>query len=507
MKKYISPFSLLLISLSSMIGSGWLFGSLYSAHYAGPAAILAWPLAAFLLMFVALSYAEVAAMFPHGDNVAMLPMHTHGRLTSVIMSGFAWITLATMPVIETQGLVQYMSNYVPGLMTQQGTVYTSTPLGFLFALVMLLSFVLFNYFGVRFFARINSGFTVWKFVIPILTVVTLLTISYHPRDFTDYGGFMPYGWQGVMMAMSSGGALFSFLGFRQIIIMMGAVKDAGRSLPLVIVVSLLLTAVLYTCLQWAFIGSLRAEDLANGWAHLSFKGDAGPFAALAALAGVMWLSLVLYADAFVSPYSTALVFSTTAGHLLASMGKVGNAPEVLNVRNKFHTPWLALTINFLLAVSMFFVLRNWQSMAAFIVAVQIISYATGPISLICLRKQMPNHKRPFRLYFGSIISFLGFYVCTAGAYWCGWHSMHKLLTLFIIGLVFYLIYFYQIKKSCDKLQAANSIWLLYYLLGLGVFSYFGNYGGTGQIPLYWDLLYLMGFTLLIFLFAVYSRLK
>src|SRR3990167_4174866 len=133
MKKYISALSLLLISLSSMIGSGWLFGSLYSAHYAGPAAILAWPLAAFLLMFVALSYAEVASMFPHGDNVAMLPMHTHGRLTSVIMGGFAWITLATMPVIETQGLVQYASNYIPGLMTQTGTIYISTPLGYLFA--------------------------------------------------------------------------------------------------------------------------------------------------------------------------------------------------------------------------------------------------------------------------------------------------------------------------------------------------------------------------------------
>lgn len=507
MKKYISALSLLLISLSSMIGSGWLFGSLYSAHYAGPAAILAWPLAAFLLMFVALSYAEVASMFPHGDNVSMLPMHTHGRLTSVIMSGFAWITLATMPVIETQGLVQYASNYIPGLMTQSGTVYTSTPVGFIFALVLLMSFVLFNYFGVRLFAKINSGFTVWKFVIPTLTVVTLFAVSYHPHNSHAYGGFMPYGWQGVMMAMSSGGALFSFLGFRQIIIMMGAVQNAGKTLPLVIAVSLLLTAVLYTCLQWSFITSLSPKDLTGGWAHLTFKGDAGPFAALASLAGVMWLSVLLYADAFVSPYSTALVFSTTAGHLLASMGKVGNAPQVLNKRNKHQAPWLSLSVNFLLAVAMFFVLRNWQSMAAFIVAVQIVSYATGPISLVCLRKQMPNHPRPFRLWWGGLIAFIGFYVCTAGAYWCGWHSIHKFLTLFVMGLLFYLFYHYKIKKSPDELNAKNATWLLYYLLGIGVFSYFGNYGGAGAIPLYWDLLYLLAFSLIIFLFSVYTRLE
>ena len=507
MKKYISALSLLLISLSSMIGSGWLFGSLYSAHYAGPAAILAWPLAAFLLMFVALSYAEVASMFPHGDNVAMLPMHTHGRLTSVIMGGFAWITLATMPVIETQGLVQYASNYIPGLMTQTGTIYISTPLGYLFALLLLFSFVIFNYFGVHFFACINSGFTIWKFIIPTITVITLFSVSYHPRDFTQHGGFMPYGWQGVMMAMSSGGAMFSFLGFRQIIIMMGAVKNPGKYLPLVLITSLILTAFLYTCLQWSFIGSMSDHDLANGWENLSFKGDAGPFAALAGLAGIIWLSFLLYADAFVSPYSTALVFSTTGAHMLASMGKVGNAPQKLNIRNKYQTPWISLCVNFFLAVVMFSILKNWQSMAAFIVAVQIISYSTGPVCLICLRKQMPDYKRPYRLQFGGLMSFIGFYVCTAGAYWCGWESMLKLLFLSGLGLAFYLFYHFLTKKSAETLSAGNASWLLCYLIGLGIFSYYGNYGGTMQIPLYWDLLYLMAFSLIIFLLSLYTRVK
>ncbi len=111
MNKNLSPLSLLWISLTSMIGSGWLFGSLYSAHFAGPAAIIAWPLAGFLLLFVAFSYAEVATMFPQADSLARLPFYTHGRLTSVMMSGLAWVSLATIPVIETQGLVQYASNY------------------------------------------------------------------------------------------------------------------------------------------------------------------------------------------------------------------------------------------------------------------------------------------------------------------------------------------------------------------------------------------------------------
>src|SRR5690242_6486656 len=115
MKKHLTALGLLWISLTSMIGSGWLFGSLYSAHFAGPAAVIAWPLASFLLLLVAFSYAEVATMFPEAGILAKLPLYTHGRLTSVIFSGLAWISLATIPVIETQGLVQYASNYLPKL--------------------------------------------------------------------------------------------------------------------------------------------------------------------------------------------------------------------------------------------------------------------------------------------------------------------------------------------------------------------------------------------------------
>lgn len=506
MKKNLSAFDLLWISLTSMIGSGWLFGSLYSAHFAGPAAIIAWPLAAFLLLFVALSYAEVATMFPQADSLARLPLYTHGRLASIIMSGLAWISLATIPVIETQGLVQYASNYLPALIVKNHLRYTNTPLGYFLALVLLMSFVLFNYFGIRLFERINTGFTVWKLVIPAVTIIALLSMSYHAENFSHFGGFMPYGWKGIMAAMSSGGVLFSLLGFRQVVIMMSEVKNPGKCVPIVLISSLMLTALLYTALQWSFIGSLRAQDLTHGWANLSFVGDAGPFAALAGLAGMMWLSVLLYSDAFISPYSTGLVYSTTAARMLASMGKMGDAPKILSASNKYQVPWVSLFVNFIIAALMFFLLRDWQAMASFLVAIMMVSYAVGPVSLICLRKQLPEYARPFRLRCASVIAFAGFYICTAGVYWAGMKSVLKLLMLTLLCLVFYFIYRGIFKKVHKPLDSKHSLWLLCYLAGLGFFSYFGNYGGNKLISLYWDLLYLMGFSALIFGFAVFSRM-
>lgn len=484
-----------------MIGSGWLFGTLYSAHYAGPAALLAWPIAGVLLMFVALSYAEVATMFPQADALALMPLQTHGRLTSLIMMGLTWIGLCTIPVIETQGLIQYASNYLPHLMIQHHVRYTMTPRGYMLAIILLLSFVLLNYFGLRLFARINAGFTIWKLIVPSITIIVLLSLSYHPENLSAYGGFMPYGWQGVMAAMSNGGVLFSLLGFRQVVVMMSEIDNPNRYVPIVLFSSLFITTLLYTLLQLAFIGSLRSADLMHGWANLVFPGDAGPFAALAMIAGCMWLSILLYADAFVSPYSTAFVYSTTASRVLASMSNMGDVPKSLSFKNKYQVPWLSLCVNFFVAIGMLLLLDDWQAMASFLVATLMMSYIVGPISLMSLRKQLPQQYREFRVRFGNIISLIGFYICTAGVYWCGLMSVMKLLLIIFLGGCVYLIYFRVIEKDRSGLDVGHGLWLLVYLVGLGLFSFAGNFGGKGWLPQYWDLLWLFGFCGVVFLLA------
>ncbi|WP_133131344.1 APC family permease [Legionella yabuuchiae] len=504
MKKNLSAFGLLWISITSMIGSGWLFGSLYSAHLAGPAAIIAWPLAGVLLFFVALSYAEIGTMFPHSDTLARLPLYTHGQLTSMIMSTLAWFSLAILPVIETQGVIQYASNYIPGLVTDYGMYYKNTPLGYIMALAILLSFVLLNYFGIGLFARINATFTIWKIIIPVLTIVCLIMFSYHPNNFYQYGGFMPYGWQGIMAAMSSGGVLFSLLGFRQVVVMMGEIEKPGQYIPWILGGSLLFTTLLYTGLQWTFIGSVNGQYLQHGWAQLSFTGDAGPFATLATLSGLIWLSVLLYTDAFISPYSTGLVYSTTAAHMLSSMTSVVRAPKILAKKNKHHVPWVSLSVNFLLAAIMSLVLKSWQEMSAFLVAMLMISYSIGPIALVCLRKQLPDYKRPFYLRGSTFISFLGFYVCTLGIYWAGFHSVRKLLIITFLGVIVSILYCF-IKYRDHKLDGKHALWFLLYLFGLGIFSYLGNYGGKHFFTQYWDLIYLLLFSLLIFCFAYLSR--
>ena len=88
-ERQVSRLALLCISVGAMIGSGWLFGPLYAAQIAGPAAVLSWVLGGSLVIVIALSFAELSAMLPVTGGLARFPQFTHGAMVSYMMTWVA----------------------------------------------------------------------------------------------------------------------------------------------------------------------------------------------------------------------------------------------------------------------------------------------------------------------------------------------------------------------------------------------------------------------------------
>lgn len=70
MKRKMSLFSLIMLTLSAIIGSGWLFGAGMAAQIAGPASILSWILGAIVIGLIALNYIELGTMFPTSGGMS-----------------------------------------------------------------------------------------------------------------------------------------------------------------------------------------------------------------------------------------------------------------------------------------------------------------------------------------------------------------------------------------------------------------------------------------------------
>lgn len=66
----IGLFQLVMLTLGSLIGSGWLFGSWEATKIAGPAAIISWVIGGIVIAAIAYDYVEIGAMFPEAGGMS-----------------------------------------------------------------------------------------------------------------------------------------------------------------------------------------------------------------------------------------------------------------------------------------------------------------------------------------------------------------------------------------------------------------------------------------------------
>ncbi len=479
LKRHVGVVGLLFASVGSIIGSGWLFGALNASQQAGPAAIISWALGGFLILLIALVYAELGVMFPLSGGVVRFPQMAFGHLASFTSGWITYVAVATTAPIEVEAALQYGTKYAPftTVHTVNGeTVHTLTALGYGSAVVLMAIFVLVNYFGVRWFARINNALVSWKLFIILLVIVAFFVSAFHGENFSSQG-FAPAGVHGVFTAIATSGIVFSYLGFRQGIELAGETDNPRRNVPIAVIGSVVLTGLIYVLLQVAFIGALDPGTLAKSgsWADLSFANDFGPLAALASALGLGWLAVLLYVDAIVSPGDTGLIYTTITSRISFAMARNGNAPKVLERTTDKGVPLVGLFLAFVIGLIAFLPFPSWQQLVGFITSATVLSFASGPLVHASMRAQLPDHERPFRLPGGHLIPVLAFWGSNLIVYWSGWTTVWKLMVAVLIGFVLLGAFVGSGQMKDKSLDVRSGLWVLPWLLGLTVISYLGNY--------------------------------
>ncbi len=506
LNRRFSPISLLMLSINGMIGSAWLFAPLYAAKIAGSGAIIAWLIGGGATILIALTFAELSVLLPVAGGTAQIPQLSHGVFTSFILSWVGWLSALTMAPIEVQAVLQYASTYFISLTHVVNDTPVLTGIGLMWATLLMLLFCIINVWSFKGLVRFNFILFCFKTLVIVLTIVTLMKVSFHPANFSGLTNNSSFNhWQAILAAVASGGVAFAFTGFKHGVELAGEAKKFAIAIPLAIVGSVICCLILYMGLQVAFIGALSSDALKHGWQHLSFVGDVGPFAGLAAGLGLGWLLKLLYVDATVSPSGAALIYVTSTARILYAMSQIGYMPRFLTLLNKQNFPITAIALNFVIGMCLFLPLPGWQAMVSFLVSGMVISYAIGPIALLCLRLELPNEKRQFRLPFSNLICLLAFYFCNLMSYWTGWDTIYKLAIAILIGFGFFALAYFRGKLKTSTIGFKSVLWIVPYLAGLVLISYLGAFGGRNIIPFGWDFLVIAIFSIVILYLAVVSR--
>ncbi|MBV2356403.1 APC family permease [Streptomyces sp. J2-1] len=490
-------------SVGSIIGSGWLFGAEKAVVTAGPAAIISWGIGTVAIVLLALVHAELGGMFPVAGGTARYPHYAFGGWAGMSFGWFSWLQAATVAPIEVEAMIGYAKHwhFAEGFQHADGTLSAS---GIAVSVLLMAVFVGVNFFGVRALAHTNSAATWWKIAIPLAAIFIIAIGNFHPGNFTSEG-FAPYGAKGVLGAISSSGIIFALLGFEQAIQLAGESRNPKRDLPRATLGSVAIGAVIYMLLQIVFIAALPHASFAHGWAHLHFTGISGPWAGLATIVGLGWLGVVLYIDAVISPAGTGLIYTTATSRVSYGLAKNGYAPKLFTRTDKRGVPWFGLIISFVTGVLCFLPFPSWQELVGFITSASVLMYAGAPLAYGVFADRLPHRERPYRLPGGKIVSPLSFVVANLIIYWSGWDTLWRLGFAILLGYVLlgsYAVYAI-VKKLPDapRLDFRAAQWLPVYLIGIGVISYLGTFGGTGLLPLWWDMVVVAAFSVVIYYWA------
>jgi amino acid transporter len=515
----VGVIGLTFFALGSIIGSGWLFGAMHGVNVAGPASLIAWPLAGVMLLVIVLNFAEIGPMYPVAGGMARFAHYAFGGFGGYTIGWISWIFCISLAPIEVEAALTYLSglDHLHWLINPNGTLAGG---GYGVAAALMLLFVAINLYGVRLFAATNTWTVWWKLAIPLLTIVALL-FYLKGGNFSADGGFLPkatptaFGVKGIFLALPAG-VVFAEIGFDSAIQMAGEARNPRRDIVRAVIYSTVIGIIVYTLLQLAFIGALPGTDLAHGWANVVFQHTIhGPYAGIAAGVGLTWLVYLLYIDAFISPSGTGLVYTGTHARLLYGMAREHYLPSAFASLSRRSVPIVSIIFGWFVGLLIFLPFPSWASLVGPITNVAVITYAVGPIALTHFRKTDPQRDRPFRMPAAEILAPLAFIFATLMVYWTGWQTVWRVDAAIIIGFVLFGFSYVSLPAGQrPKLALKHSVWLWPYFVGTALLSVFGAFaGGTSTTPIDrwyhplgalkfpYDTIWVAVFSLLVFYFA------
>ncbi|HLF31473.1 MAG TPA: APC family permease [Xanthomonadales bacterium] len=291
------------------------------AALAGPAMLLSMLIAVVPMILFAVTYAFMGSAAPtSGASYEWSRRFIHPFVGFII----GWLRIAgstSALVLYAFVLVQYWSMIVD--LPPKPSM-----------LAILAVFYLMNTIGVSVVAR---GQAVMVFVL-LVTCTVLVVSAFAVGDAGNFTPMLTHGWNGVFAAVALMVSLF--LGIEAATEVGEEVKDARRTIPLGIALSIVLTASIYFAVAAAAIAVLGAGPLGASEAPLldMAKATLGSY-------GQPLILISATVAIGTSLNAISLIFSRS----LFAMGRSGVLPAMLaRVHPRWGTPWVATTVVFAL---------------------------------------------------------------------------------------------------------------------------------------------------------------
>jgi len=371
LKRELGLLGIFCIASGAMISSGLFILPGLAFAKAGPAILISYGIASFLVLPAMLSKAELSTAMPKAGGTYFFIDRSMGPMMGTIGGFAAWFSLAFKSAFALVGIGVFAILLNPGFTVMQMK---------LVAVFFCIIFTVINIRGVK-----HTGKTQIALVVGLLSLLVFYIIAgfffIQPSHFSN---FAPYGYGSIF---STAGLIFiSFGGLTKVCSVAEECKKPGRNIPLGMFLSWGIISLLYILVIFVTIGLTNPSQLTTSLTPISLGADNIPI--LWGIGGaIMAIAAIL---AFISTANAGLL---AASRDPMAMGKDQLIPHSFTKISKRGTPKFSIlfTSGFMICVILFLDLESLVKTASLL---KILLFLFVIFSLIIMRESKIRHYRP-----------------------------------------------------------------------------------------------------------------
>lgn len=413
------------ISIPALFGAGWVLGGV-------------------LALAGALTYAELAALFPRTGGMYVFIREGFGRLPAFL---FGWAELVVIRPASYGAIAITSAEYLCRLIG----VDPAMPAGVLslgvaqvIAAGFIVAVAMVNYRGIQLGAIIQNASTVFKVGALIVLVGLGFALTPDPNfhvtaapaakeTFSTAAGF------GIAMVA----ILWAYDGWADVAFVSGEVKDPQRTLPKALFIGTATVVVLYLA---AIAVYMHIVPLAEMPGSPLIAADVAQ--AILGRGGVVFISLAI----MISTFGTLNGSIMTGPRVFFAMAEDKLFfRKLADVHPRFGTPWASILLAMVLGV-IFVSIRTFAQLAdQFIIGIWPF-YALGVAAVFVLRRRRPEMERPYRTWGYPLVPLL---FLLASVYLLGNYMLTEPLTfgadvlVILVGIPIFLLWERRRKAAQD----------------------------------------------------------
>lgn len=432
-----------LIALGGAIGTGLFLGTASTIQQAGPSVVVSYAVGGIIAFFIMRQLGEMIVEEPIAGSFSNLAHKYWGDFAGLFTGWNYWMLYVLVSMAELTAIGRYVNYWFPGVEQWQTIL-------FFFLMINAI-----NLANVKVFGEMEFWFASVK-VIAICCMIlfgTYLIFSGHGGEYSSvknlwqYGGFMPNGWNGLIISIPI--VMFSYGGLELIGIAAAETADPVKTIPKAI------NQIIYRVLIF-YIGAILVLLCLYPWNMLGVAGagnwaeamEASPFVLIFRNIGIPSAAHVLnfvILTAALSVYNSSVYCNS---RMLYGLALQKNAPRALARVNTRGVPVYAIFVSS--AATLVCVFLNYIMpdsalgiFMALVVSSMILNWAM--ISLTHMKFRAANTDKVKNLKFPALIYPLGNYICLA-----------------FIGFIFYQLW--QLGEKTSVILAPVwifAVWLSY----------------------------------------------